>query len=335
MFRNYFKTAWRNIRKNKLFSLINIVGLSIGIATCFIILLYVQDELSYDRFNKNANNIFRIYFKANIDGGKISESGVMPPVASALKNDFPEVKDATRLQPQGSPKITYQDKVFKNDRFAFVDPNFFSVFTLPMIEGNAATALIQPNSIVITKTTAEKYFGNKEAIGQVVTVDNKESYKVTGVIDDVPSNAHFHFDLLGSMTGREEAKSDSWMWGNYYTYVLLNSADDYKKVEAGFPSMVEKYMGPQIQQQMGLSLQQFRTKGNELGFALQPLKDIHLHPLTTNELEPAGSADYVYIFWRHRSFYADCCLYQLHQSCYGRCSKKSKGSWCKKSHRIR
>ena len=296
MFKNYLKTSWRSIRQNKLFSVINILGLSIGIATCFIILLYVKNELSYDSYNKNEANIYRIYFKANIDGGKISESGVMPPVAATLKNDFPQVNDATRLQPQGSPKISFGDKVFKTDRYALVDPNFFNIFTLPMVEGDPATALSQPNSVVITKTTAKKYFGSKDALGQILTFNDKIPCKVTGVINDIPSNSHFHFDILGSMVGHDEAKSDSWMWGNYYTYLLLKPGANSKKLEAQFPAMVEKYMGPQIQQQMGLSLKQFRTKGNELGFALQPLNDIHLHPLTTNELEPAGNAGYVYIF---------------------------------------
>lgn len=296
MFKNYLKIGWRTIKNHKLFSVINILGLSIGITTCFIILLYVQNELSYDRYNKNADNIFRIYFKANMDGGKISESGVMPPVASTLKNDFPQVIDATRLQPQGAQKITFDEKEFKDDRYALVDQNFFKIFTLPMIEGDPATALSQPNTVVITKTTAQKYFGKKEAVGRILTFNDKVAYKVTGVINDVPSNSHFHFDIFGAMVGNDIAKSDSWMFGNFYTYLLLKPGTNYKNLEAQFPSMVEKYMGPQIQQQMGLSLQQFRTKGNELGFALQPLKDIHLHPLTTNELEPAGNASYVYIF---------------------------------------
>src|SRR6516225_3952820 len=127
MFKNYLKTAWRNIRKNKLFSFINILGLSLGIATCFIIMLYVQDELSYDRFNKNADNIARIVFNANINGGKINESVVMAPVAQTMKRDFPEVQDATRLQQMGSTKVNFGNKVFKDDQFAFVDPNFFSI----------------------------------------------------------------------------------------------------------------------------------------------------------------------------------------------------------------
>jgi putative ABC transport system permease protein len=297
MFKNYLRTAWRNIRKNKLFSAINILGLSIGIALCFLIMLYVQDELSYDRFNKRADNIARIIFQADINGGKINESIVMAPVAQTMKNDFPEVQDATRLATPGSSKITYKGKSFKDDRFALVDPNFFSIFTLPLIEGDAKTALIQPHTVVITKATAEKYFGRENAVGKTLDFDNNKAiYKVTGVIDNIPSNSHFHFDMFASMTGWEPAKSDSWMGGNFYTYLLLKPGTDYAKMEARFPAMVEKYMGPQIQKQMGLSLSQFRTKGNSLGFALQPLTSIHLHSATNNEFEPGGNASYVYIF---------------------------------------
>lgn len=297
MFRNYLKTAWRNIRKNKLFSAINILGLSLGIALCFIIMLYVQDELSYDRFNKNAGNIARVVFNANINGGKISESIVMAPVAQTMKNDFPEVQDATRLVAYGASKITYGDKSFKDDQFAFVDPNFFNIFTLPFLEGNAKAALLQPHTVVITKTTAQKYFGKEEAIGKTLGFNNNtEVYKVTGVINDVPANSHFHFDMFGSMTAWEQAKSDSWMYGNFYTYLLLKPGTDYTKMESKLPGMVQKYMGPQIQRDMGLSLQQFRTKGNELGFVLQPLTSIHLYSKTSTELEPGGDASYVYIF---------------------------------------
>ncbi|MBX3255487.1 MAG: ABC transporter permease [Chitinophagaceae bacterium] len=297
MLRNYFKTAWRNLKRNKLFSFINILGLAIGIATCFLIMLYVQDELSYDRFNKNAANIARIIFQADINGGKINESNVMAPVAATVKKDFPEVIDATRIVSYGSLKITYNNTVFKDDRFAFVDPNFFDIFTLPMIEGNTRSALQQPYTVVITRSTAEKYFGREEALGKMFMLGNDTAlYKITGVMEDMPSNSHFHFDMLASMTGLKSAASDSWMTGNYYTYLLLKPGADLKKMQARFPDMVDKYMGPQIQSQMGLSLEQFRTKGNTLGFALQPLTSIHLYSAGTNEFEPGGTAAYVYIF---------------------------------------
>jgi putative ABC transport system permease protein len=297
MITNFFKTAWRNIRKNKLFSFINILGLSLGIATCFIIMLYVQDELSYDRFNKNADNIVRVIFKADISGGKINESVTMAPVAATMKRDFPEVEDATRILNDGTPKINYGNKSFNDDRFAYVDPNFFSIFTLPMIDGDPKTVLAQPNTVVITQTTAKKYFGDSNALGKTIALaDVSNPYKVTGVIKDIPANSHFHFDMFASMLGRPDATSDSWMGGGFHTYLLLKPGTDLKKMEARFPAMVKKYMGPQIQQAMGLSLEQFITKGNSLGFTLQRLTDIHLHSDTSNEFEPGGNATYVYIF---------------------------------------
>ncbi|MGN6266172.1 MAG: ABC transporter permease [Ginsengibacter sp.] len=298
MIKNYFKIAWRNLMRHKTFSFIDIFGLSLGIATCFIIMMYVQNELSFDRFNKNADRIVRIVFKADINGGKIFEANVMPPVAQTMKNDYPEVQDATRLQVGGAPKIIYKGKIFKDDEMAFVDPNFFSIFTLPLIEGDAKTALQQPNTIIISKAIAKKYFGNEDALGKtLVFPDNKNvSFKVTGVMDNVPENSHFHFDLFASMLSMDNAKSDSWMGSNFFTYVLLKPGADYKKLASKLPAMVEKYMGPQIQQNMGISLKQFITKGNHLGFALQPLTSIHLYSHSNYELSPPGNAMYVYIF---------------------------------------
>ncbi len=296
MIKNYFKIAWRTLTRNKAFSFINILGLSIGISVCFIIMLFVQDELSYDRFNLKADRTYRIVFKASINGGKINESNVMPPVAQALKNDYPEVEEAARLHRYGRPKIMYGDKTFKEGDFVAVDPDFFSVFTLPFIKGDAKTALAQPNTVVITEEQAIKFFGNEEPIGKLLKFDNGGLFKVTGVIDKIPANSHFHFDMFGSMEGFPEAKQTTWMASNFFTYIVLKKGYDYKKLEAKLPGMVEKYMGPQIQQAMGMSLSQFRTKGNELGFALQPLTDIHLYANSNDEFEPGGDVRYVYIF---------------------------------------
>jgi len=297
MLKNYFKTAWRNILKNKLFSAINILGLSIGIALCFIIMLYVQDELSYDRFNKNADRIVRVVFNANLNGGKINESVAMAPVAHTIKLDYPEVQEAARIQTMGTSKTYYNNQLFRDDRFVFADPEIFNIFTLPFIEGDPKTALQNPNSVVITKATSEKYFGKGEAIGKMLGLNNNtDMYKVTGVIENIPSNSHFHFDMIGSMISFDQSKSDSWMYGGFHTYLLMKPGSDYKKLQAKFPDMVQKYMGPQIQRDMGLSLSQFRSKGNELGFSLQPLTDIHLNSYTSTEFEAGGSKSYVYIY---------------------------------------
>jgi putative ABC transport system permease protein len=297
MIKNYLKIAWRNVKKNKVFSVINITGLSLGISVCFIIMLYVQDEIGYDRYNHHADRIARIQFKASINGGEISEGSVMAPVAQAMKKDFPEVEDATRISFPGSTKIVYGTKFFKNDKLVYADSNFFIVFTLPLLSGDVKTALSQPHTVVLSKVAAEKYFGKEDPLGKSLGFNNNtDFYKVTGVFDKIPANSHFHADILVSMVDWQPAQSDSWMYGAFFTYLLLKPGTSLPALQAKFPDMVKKYMGPQIQRDMGLSLDQFRTKGNKLGFILEPLTSIHLHPTATNELEPAGNATYIYVF---------------------------------------
>src|SRR5450432_2018393 len=298
MIQNYFKIAWRNLVKNKAFSFINILGLAIGISVCFIIMLYVQDELGYDKYNKKADRTFRIVFNALMNGGKINEPHVMPPVAKTLKQDYPEVEEATRLRGNGYPHVSINNKIFTDANMAMVDSNFFSVFTIPFLQGNEKTALNQPNSVVISRALAQKYFGAENAVGKLINFKdwNAPPFRVTGVFDKVPSGSHFHFDMFASLISDKEEKSDSWLSSGYFTYLVLKDGYDYKKLQTKLPAMVEKYMGPQIVQAMGMNLSQFRTKGNELGFTLQPLTSIHLHSISSSEMEPSGDIKYVYIF---------------------------------------
>ncbi len=297
MFHNYFKIAFRNLWRNRKFTAINIFGLAVGISACLIILLFIRNELSYDRYNKKADRTVRVVFKGEVDGQKIREANVMPPVARTLKTDYPEVQEATRLVQGGSPIITYGDKSFKEEAFAYVDPNFFQVFTLPFIKGDEATALIQPNTIVITQAIAGKYFGKDNPIGKVLNFKSRNtSFKVTGLIDKVPDNSSFHFDFFASMASWPDAKSTSFMTSGYYTYLVLPKGYDYKKLQAKLPQFTDKYMGPQMQQGLGMSLDEFRKHGNDIGLFLQPLTDIHLHSDFTGDLEPEGDIRYVYIF---------------------------------------
>ena len=297
MFRNYFKIATRNLWRNKAFSAINIFGLSIGLATCLVIMLYVQSELGYDRYNATADRIVRVVLKGLVQGQKLNEANVMPPTAAALKADYPEVQEATRLRDYGRPRISVGDKLFKEDAFAFVDSNFFQVFSIPLLRGDSRTALVQPNSILISREMAQRYFGNEDPIGKTLSFkDWNAGYKVTGLFDKVPDNSHFHFNCFASMSSYPDARSTSWMSSEFYTYLVLAPGYPYQQLEAKLPQVVEKYMGPQMQKAMGLSLQQFEKNGSHLGLFLQPLTDIHLHSDLSFELSPPGDIRYIYIF---------------------------------------
>jgi len=298
MLRNFFLITIRHLRRNRWSTTINIAGLALGIAACLVILLYVSDELSYDRYNEKADRIFRVTFRGVMQGGEINEADAMPPVARALKNDFPEIQQVTRIRQMGTPRLVSGTKILREDRFAFVDTNFFQVFTLPLIRGDARTALSQPNSVVITRAVAKKFFGNEDPIGKVLVSkeDNLKPMIVTGEIEEVPANSHFHFGIFASMTGLPEANSPSWMTSNFHTYVVLPKGYDYRKLEARLPAEIDKYIGPQLKQGLGITLGDFRKKGGSIGLLLQPLTAIHLHSNLTGELEANGDVSYVYIF---------------------------------------
>lgn len=297
MLQNYFKIAWRSLARNRAFSAINIIGLAIGLASCMLISLYVLDELSFDRYNEKADQIVRVVFKGTMQGGKINEAHVMPPTAQALKADYPEVLAATRLRQGGSPIVLLGEKQYTGDNLVFADSNFFQVFTLPLLKGDAKTALLEPNSLVITQKLADKYFGNTDPIGQVINFKGSNTiFKVTGVIEKVPENSHFHYDIFTSMAGYPDAKSSSWMISEFFTYLVLPKGYDYKKLEAKLPQTVEKYMAPQLKVAMGVTMDEFRKSGNNLGLYLQPLTDIHLHSDFGYDLGNNGDIKYVYIF---------------------------------------
>ncbi len=298
MYKSYFKIGWRNVVKNKALFAINVSGLALGIATCLMIMMFVVNELSYDRYNEKADQIVRIVLKGKVNGEIIKEAVTPAPVGPTLKSEFPEVLEATRLRRVGTPKISYQDNTYRNSELAFVDANFFEVFTLPFIQGDAHTALSEPNTIVVTREQAVKFFGNEDPINKVLEFkDDNQLYKVTGVIEKMPTNSHFHFDLFASMEGLAHAKEDRWLESNYFNYLVLTEGTDLNALEAKMPAIIDKYMGPQVQQ-IGMTYEKFQESGNEIGLFIQRLTDIHLYSdfTATTELEPGGDIASVYIF---------------------------------------
>jgi len=200
MVANYFKIAWRNLFRNKIYSLINISGIALGIAIFWLLSLYVADELSFDRYHEKANRIYRVAHHARWDGGSISQASTSAPFAAALKSEFPEIQEATRILREGGGIVRFNDKSIKADDILFADANIFNVFTYPFIAGDAAKALASPEAIVLTESLARTLFTDpQKAINQTIHFENNYPNLVTGVIKDIPENAHLRFSALRSL----------------------------------------------------------------------------------------------------------------------------------------
>ncbi len=296
MLTNFIRIAVRNLKKYKSFSIINITGLAVGIASCIFIFLYVQNELSYDKFYKNADQIYRVTLHAVINNAEFNAAVTSAPLGEELYHDYPEVLNYTRVRNFGYPVVRYKDKVFSEKRFFFADSTFFKVFQIPFIEGNPNSALSQPNSVVITESAAKKYFGNVNPVGKILNTDNKRNYLITGVVKGLPANSHFHFDFLGSMSSYSQSRDHNWISNNYYTYILLRKGTDVKSLDNDLKNVVEKYVAPQIAQAIGVGWGKMQSMGNKWEYRLQPLTSIHLHSHLEGEMEPNGDITYVYIF---------------------------------------
>ncbi|WP_259067620.1 ABC transporter permease [Mucilaginibacter sp. X4EP1] len=296
MIRNYIKMAFRSLMKNKGFTVINVLGLALGLATCLLIVFYVFDELSYDRYNEKADRIYRV--NDDIKFGGVSNSyAVSPaPLAAAMKADFPEIEQTVRFREKGGSRVKKGNQNIQEDMMIYADPSIFDVFTLPMIDGNPATSLTEPHSVVVTEKIAQKYFNRTNVVGEVLTFNDTAQYKITGVIKDIPQQSHFRFDFFISMPTLGEAKDISWFDSNFNTYILLKSGADSKKLEAKFNDFYKIHAGPQLESILHLNFAKFEQAGNYIRINLIPVKKIHLYSNRVAEFDANGNIDYVYTF---------------------------------------
>ena len=295
MIKNYIKTAFRSLTKNKGFTAINVLGLALGLATCLLIVFYVFDELSYDRYNVNADRIYRVNEDIKFSGNTTDLAQTPAPLAAAMKADFPNVEQVTRLIDRGGFQVKKGNQNIQENAMFYADPSIFDVFTLPVMSGSATTALKEPHSLVITETIAKKYFNTTNAVGQVLTFNDSVQYKVTAVIQDVPKQSHFKFDFLISMSTLADSRNDAWISSNYNTYLLLRPGADYHSLEAKLPQFFKQHAGPQLESMLHLTFAQFEQAGNYLKFSLTPLKSIHLQSNRVGELGMNGDIQYVYM----------------------------------------
>jgi putative ABC transport system permease protein len=281
MIRSYLNIAFRNLFRHKTSSIINISGMAVGLAVCWLIALYVADEFSYDRFNKKADRIVRVVHHAVWQGGNVHLAVTSAPFAPALKATYPEVQEAIRIVPEGGGVITYQNTHIKADNIFFSDKNVFDIFSFPFLYGEPSTALSTPQTIVLTEGLAKKIFGDAQnALGQTIYFDNNFPNKITGVIKDIPGNSHLRFEALRSLPGNY---TDNWQNSNLYTYLLLANGTDYKKLQEKLPQFAART----IEKEMKLS--NYRME-------LQPLTSIHLHSDLQFEISPNNSISRIWLF---------------------------------------
>lgn len=296
MLQNYFKTALRNLSKNKFYAGINVIGLAVGLATCLMILLYVLDELKYDKFNIKADRVYRLNNEIRF-GQNYGISAQNPaPMGPEIVREFPQVEQYTRLRWYGRILIRKGQENVQENMVAYADSTLFDVFTLPMIDGNPKTALTKPNSIVITESIAKKYFNRTDVVGRTLTIDNKNVYQITGVIKNIPRQSHFYFDFFLPFIENPDSRSDDWLSENYNTYILLRKGADPKILTAGLNAMNDRFIGPELQNVIHLSLEDFKKGGSFVKISLVPLLKIHLHSNVADELSANGSIQFVYIF---------------------------------------
>ena len=286
MFKNYFKTAWRNLMKNKVFSFINILGLTIGITVCMMIFLFIMNEFSVDKFHKNGDSIYRVMRGAAIDDKSISVAYLSGMYAPALLNDFKgEIISAVRVS-QNDNLFTVGAKSFHEKKELDVDTGFFSLFSFPLIKGNPTTVLKDPNSVVLTETTAKKYFGSIDnAMGKIIMLNKETPLKVTGIAKDVPSNSHLDFDIVMPLERHKDAGwMTTWINNGVYTYIQLAPNVSQAQIEKQLPAFVEKYLGSDM-----------RKYGFKWSLSLTPLKDVYFDSTGLDNAKH-GDKTVVYIF---------------------------------------
>ncbi len=305
MLKNHLKIAFRQLKKQKFYSAVNIIGLAIGVTCCLLIALFVRDELSYDQHHPNVENLYLVARNTDINSFKGIYSAVPPLLAQTMVDEIPEVKKAARLNPHffnaGNNIIRKenQEKGFYEDGFVYADQELFELFDLPLLQGDKENILKEPYNIVITKKIADKYFQNENPIGKTLNFNNAEdqTYKITGVMENIKDQNHFHYDFFMSMITLENSIASGWLYNNYYTYVSLTDGTTPAQLKGKLHDFVIKNMGPEYNDIIKADLKELAKKGEGVELILHPVKDIHLRSAgITTPFEPQGDIAQVKMF---------------------------------------
>jgi putative ABC transport system permease protein len=338
MFKNYFKTAWRSLVRNPKISIINIGGLAIGLACAIILYLYASSEFGYDAYYKNADRIYRVYTHIDLNGTESNSAKSSPPVADVLRRRFPEVEKVTLIGYESSYNVQYEQKKFREHSIYTADSGYFQVFDHPLLQGNKATALSMPNQVVITQSTAKKYFGDTNPIGKQLLFDDSLPVNVSGVMTDYPQNSSFTADMLLSMSSLHGKNNTNWLALYYSTFVMLRQGTNPALVEKKLRPIVHDNAGPQIEKLLNIQ-SSFKSSGNAFEMKLQPLTEIYLYSKERYNIDPntewgqerTGDILYVRIFMATALFVLLIAIFNFMNIATARSEKQAKETGIRKT----
>jgi putative ABC transport system permease protein len=297
MFKNLITHSLRSFKRQRSYVIINVLGLSIGIACSLLIALFVINEAGYDRYNKKKDRIVRIVLTGKIGGQEIVGAYTCPPIGPTMAREFPEVEDFLRMNGWGPTVIEYNKQTFTEEHFIEADSSFFDFFSIPVIKGDKENLLNSPRKVALSESTAKKIFGNENPIDKSIKIGSDSvRYTVSGVFGDIPANTHFEANILGSFMTNPRSAGTVWMSNSFSTYLLLKPNTNYLDVNAKITALLEKYVGPEVQRFMGITLSDFLAQGNRYGYFLQPLTKVHLDTSIRQQFKDASDPKFLWIF---------------------------------------
>ena len=297
MLKNLITYSLSSFKRQRSYIIINILGLSIGIACSLLIALYVINEASYDKYNKKKDRIYRADLNGKIGGQEVTIYATPAIMGPTILKEFPEIEDYLRMTGRGPTVIEYNNQTFTEEHIIEADSSFFNFFTIPVLKGDQVNLLNAPYKVVLSESTAKRIFGNENPIDKPIKIGSDTiRYTVSGVMADVPENSHFEANILSSFMTNPRSKEPVWLNNSFSTYFLLKPNVNFKTVEDKIPELLKKYIGPEVQQYMGITLEDFIAQGNKYRYFLQNLTDIHLDPSIQQEFKPASDPKYLIIF---------------------------------------
>jgi len=297
MLKNLITYSLRSFKRQRSYIIINILGLSVGIACSLLIALFVINEASYDRYNTKKDRIFRLILNGKMGGQEITASATPSPMGPTLLNEFPEVEDFLRMNGRGPTIVEYENQTFTEEHLIEADSSFFNFFSIPVLKGDPKNLLNAPHKLVLSESTANKIFGDENPIDKIVKIGSDTvSYIISGIMADVPGNSHFEANMISSFLSNPRANSPVWLSNSISTYILLKPNSEYVNLDAKLSDLLIKYVGPEAQQLFGISFTDFIAQGNKYRFFCQNLKDIHLDPSIQQQFKDASDPKYLLIF---------------------------------------